>query len=78
MRAVKSMGSSGRLPPAAAHDREPTGVVRSWGHEPAQIPPAANDAGPDERLVLLVRALARCAAQRYVAESELQRQRGAV
>jgi len=77
MRAAKTIGSGGHLPPAA-NDREPSGTVVRRGHRPQQPPPAANDAGPDERLVLMVRALARCAAQRYVAESELQRQRGAV
>jgi len=72
MRAVKL-----QEPPAATNDRKPSTVVERV-RRPQQTPPAANDAGPDERLVLLVRALARCAAQRYVAESELQRQRGAV
>lgn len=77
MRAAKSIGPGGDLPPAA-NDREPSGTVVRRGHRPAQTPLAANDTGPDERLVLLVRALARCAAQRYVAESELRRTRGAV
>lgn len=77
MRAAKTIGPGGHLPPAA-NDREPSGTVVERVRRPAQTPPAANDAGPDERLVLLVRALARCAAQRYVAKSELQRQRGAV
>ena len=77
MRAAKTIGPSGHLPPAA-NDREQAGTVVRWYHGPAQITEAANDTGPDERLVLLVRALARCAAQRYVAESEMQRTRGAV